>query len=178
MKHPFQPCYCEENVWHLCQAPELAGRDPWVVLLTNAERLCPVWAQQGDAPPGEPILWDYHAIVLVGGPPWEVWDLNSMLGAPVDLAKYLRLSFPRVKQWPEHLRPRFRVLTAGEYLRHFSSDRSHMLDDEGGYYEPPPPWPLICDSRLGMTLPLLLDPEQPHPGEWLDWRAFIGRFKP
>ena len=41
------------------------------------------------------------------------------------------------------LAPRFRLIAVSEYREHFSSDRSHMRTDEGGWRHPPPPWPAL-----------------------------------
>lgn len=54
--------------------------------------------------------------------------------------------------------PRFRVFQADDYLLHFSSDRSHMLDNSGTQYLSPPPFydcishpSCCCGRKLKLT---------------------------
>ena len=37
----------------------------------------------------------------------------------------------------------YRVIPAAEFLATFSSDRRHMLGEDGEYISPPPLWPII-----------------------------------
>lgn len=82
----YQPFYCEENVWHLCQDPRFAGRGAAAVFVTGAEGECVMWHQKQARRPGAPLAWDYHVFVLVRDP-WEIWDLDTALGCPVLLGR-------------------------------------------------------------------------------------------
>lgn len=151
VQHRYAPNYCEENVWHLCGEPRFAGVEARVVFVSNAARACALWCQRAAERPGEAVVWDYHVILVARSAcGWEVWDLDSTLGAPVALGDYLAMTFVDLSRLPPPLlgelaglAPRFRVLEAERYRAEFSSDRSHM---EGAGYEirpPAPPWPAI-----------------------------------
>lgn len=150
-QHRYAPSYCEENVWHLCGEPRFARVEARVVFVSNAERACALWCQRSAERPGEAVVWDYHVILAARAAcGWEVWDLDTTLGAPVPLAEYLAMTFVDLRLLPPPLldelaglAPRFRVLEAELYRAEFSSDRSHM---EGAGWEirpPAPPWPAI-----------------------------------
>lgn len=97
--------------------------------------------QQRAAPEGGPVVWDYHAVVLVEGTGKSaVWDLDCTLGPKIAAIDWLRATFP----WPllpPEFHPRFRVVPAKEFAAQFSSDRSHMLTAEGQLRADAPPWP-------------------------------------
>ena len=131
----YQLFYCEENVWWLCQEPRFADAKSWVVFISNHARQCAVW-QQRAADPGEPVVWDYHVVLLVEG---MVWDLDTRLGFPVSLDDYLRASFRALPPELSHLTPRFRVVRRDEFVSTFATDRSHMRSDRG-WRAPPPSW--------------------------------------
>lgn len=144
------PCFCEENIWHLCSdeqvpAPVKARR---VVFISNARRQVVVRRQRA----GDPVVWDYHVVLVADG---KVWDPDTTLGFPVDLDAWLRESFD-----PDHP-PRFRVVDAPTYLARFASDRSHMA----GSGKPVPPWPPI---GKGMNLMQFVDVETPFLGVLAD----------
>ncbi len=139
MSFRYQARYCEENVWHLCQEPMFANRDPHAVIVSNAQRGVPVWHQRAGVE-GEPVVWDYHVVLLARAlAAWEVWDLDTTLGLPVAAAEYAdralaagKLAQPWV-QW-------CRVVAAERFVATFTSDRSHMRTPEGEWLAPPPPW--------------------------------------
>lgn len=152
--------YCEENVWHLAGDDRL-GRPAHAVLVTNATRTCALWRQRA----GHPVVWDYHAL-LVAGPPGAALacDPDTTLGFPLPLAAWIDGTFPFGDAVTPALRPRFRVVEAGEFRRFFASDRSHMR----GSPHPPPPWPPIRTETETMNLPRLLDLDVPVPGSVVD----------
>lgn len=151
MPEPYRytPYYCEENVYHLCAAPSLRPSHRQtqrrVVFISNPRRCCALWAQRAAPGPTRPVLWDYHVILAAPtkADVWHVWDLDSHLGFPVPLPIYLSGTFLRLDPAHRWLAPRFRILTAADYRARFSSDRSHMRADGGGWLQPPPPWPPI-----------------------------------
>ena len=93
----YAACYCEENVYKICQAirdsreggqEELAKA--WVVFVSNKKRVVPLWRQKAGKDEEKLVIWDYHA-VLIYRPDHrcdiDVWPLAS---------KYLlRVSFIR-----------------------------------------------------------------------------------
>lgn len=176
----YHPLFCEENVWHLCGddslvAPATCGAPPAPIgerralFVTNRPRKVATWMQEA-APPGEPVLWDYH-VVMVGrtsvGSPWLVFDLDSRLPFPVPLGEWLDATFPAARIVPG-LVPRFRLVEAADFLRLFSSDRSHMLDEHRAPVAPFPQWPPISVPGIATNLGRFLDLDDPFVGGWHD----------
>lgn len=169
---PFQPYYCEENAWHAAkQAVEAGERGPiHVVFLSNAARSCAVWAQRASPRPGEPIVWDYHVVLRVGG---EIRDPDCRAGARLPAAVWLAASFPH--GWTIFARylPMFRCISADRFLESFASDRRHMRRANGRYLQPPPAWPpIVAPDGRAHTLPAFLDFESNEVGAWMDLRQF------
>lgn len=135
-EHKYHPFYCEENAWWLCQDPLLRDEQPDVVFISNAGGQC-LLLEQRAAPADEPVIWDYHVIVIARG---QVWDLDTRLGMPVPVKAYLDATFPELPPALGHLAPRFRIVDAEELIAKFRTDRSHMRDASGGWRKPPPPW--------------------------------------
>ena len=163
------PFYCEENIFRLCERRAAEGTgtcDDFVVFETGG----PVWRQVL----GDPVLWDYHVFLVAGA---HCFDFDTELGFPCLLREYLR----------ESLRPSefdgtqtFRVVAAAEFLRHFSSDRSHMLDRHShSYIAPPPSWPCIRgDERHPSNLLEYVDPAAEHELRYLPPPAPRGVLSP
>ena len=161
----YQPFYCEENVFHLARDPSLASRRRAVVFISNPERACAMWHQRAAQRPTWPILWDYHVVLLVGAP-WEVWDLDTLLGLPVPARDYLHRSFRA--DIPDKHHPRFRVVDAELFAETFASDRSHMRLPGGRYRQPLPPWPPIGPPGATSNLMCFIDMTAPFLGEVID----------
>lgn len=141
----YWPYYCEENVWHLCAT--VGGQYGLVAFVSNAARRVAMWGQRAAAHPGEPVLWDYHVVLLARGrDDWRVWDLDSTLGLDIPLAAWLSASF-EAGRVPDPLRPRFRLVPADAFRRRFSSDRRHMRGPGGAFAQPPPPWETIGEGH-------------------------------
>ena len=88
---PYQPFYCEENIWQLAQRADLFAGPCEVVVIVgprsasgrNEPRVA-CWFQRAAAE-GEPVLWDYHVVLAhqpVDGGEVEVWDLDTRLPCP------------------------------------------------------------------------------------------------
>ncbi len=153
---PYQPYYCEENIWQLCGHEVLEGWERYAVFVSNPTRTVALWGQRAALEPEYPIVWDYHVIGLVREEvvsPWLVLDLDTEFGFPLDATLYLQQTFFGSEQWPELYLPMFRVIPAQEYRAVFSSDRSHMLDEVGQYKKTPPPWPSIQTTEGNNSLP-------------------------
>jgi hypothetical protein len=153
MSKPYRYCayYCEENVWHLCQEPDLPSPRR-VIFISNAERQVAMRHQRAGL--GGLVFWDYHVVVAAGGA--GVYDLDTTLGFPVDAGRYLDESFVA-----DYEPPRFRVIDVEEFVRVFASDRSHMA----GQSTPAPSWPPI---GRGMNLMRFVDMEDPIAGSVVD----------
>jgi hypothetical protein len=174
----YQPFYCEENTFHLCQEPRFADRAPSAIFVSGSEGECVMWHQKAARRAGAPLSWDYHVFLLVREP-WEIWDFDTMLGFPEPAATYLRRSFRPEIALPEELTPRFRVVGAPELVATFASDRSHMRSREGKFLKAPPPWPAIgagtgtegVTSNLGRFIAM----EDPIAGEVMSLAALLAR---
>lgn len=154
MDLPHQPFWCEENIWHLCAHPAPGAGPRSVLVLSGADGHVACWAQRA-GPPDGPILWDYHVVLAArDAEGWAVWDLDTRLGCPAPLARWLAGTFPAAARVPSGLRPRFAVVPADAYRAGFASDRAHMRTPDGGWQQPPPPWPAIAGG--GLTLARLL----------------------
>jgi protein N-terminal glutamine amidohydrolase len=139
----YWPFYCEENIWHLVTDPRVMGEPRWVVFVSNEVRRVAMWNQRAARSPDEPVVWDYHVVLLTrveNG--WRVWDLDSVLGLDVSLEAWLRGSF-RLAVTPRELKPTFRCIEANLFRRELASDRRHMRHPDGTLAAPEPPWPCI-----------------------------------
>ncbi|HEU4407983.1 MAG TPA: protein N-terminal glutamine amidohydrolase [Polyangiaceae bacterium] len=166
--------YCEENVWHLCQDPGVEADEAHVVFISNAQEACAFWMQRAAPAARQPVLWDYHVILLGRQTGWKVWDLDSRLPRPVDALEYLRETFRHERAVPAPLRPRFRVVPRAIFLDTFASDRSHMRLGDGGWLAPPPPRPPIRTAAEAMNLPRFVDTRRPFVGRLFDLAGLRG----
>jgi protein N-terminal glutamine amidohydrolase len=169
----YQACYCEENIWHLCQEPQFQLRQPSAVFISNDRRATPVWHQQA-APDGEPVIWDYHVVLLArGAPSWEVWDLDTTLGMPVPAKVYAEQALA-VGRLPDLWAQRLRVVAAERFVATFGSNRSHMRTPEGQWSAPPPPWGLIGAGTNNLLD--FVDMDSDAAGEVLSAAQFRDRY--
>lgn len=148
--------YCEENIWHLCQHPELAGFNKKVLFVSNTDKNCAFYFQK-DSNAGAPVWWDYHVILFASKDNAKlIFDLDSSLGQPTDFLDYLRLTFQGLDGKNESSLPKFKAIDSADYLTDFFSDRGHMKDTDGDWIFEPPQWPIIANN---MELPIqeLLD---------------------
>lgn len=145
---PYGAFFCEENIWHLAQHEGLAGADRYVAFISNPDSSVALWGQQV-APPGEPVVWDYHVVLFARHHGRiDVYDLDSRLDFPTEMQDYLRETFPFSGRLPEVFRPLFRVVPAERFVAEFSSDRSHMNRPDT-VVRPAPPWPPISNREGG-----------------------------
>ena len=145
--------FCEENIWHLCQNPDLKAYTKIVLIISNSNRNCPLWCQQS-AVGQEPVRWDYHVILLASSQEGSViYDFDSTLDLPIPLDSYLKETF---QSSFENEQPYFKLIDSLDYIQFFYSDRSHMKDGDGDWKFAPPNWPLI-NNKEDLPLPELLD---------------------
>lgn len=162
----YAPFYCEENIWHLCQETDFLPYDRSVVFVSNERKTCALWHQRARGAENEPVLWDYHVIMLYRKSGWKVYDLDTLLPTPTPIVEYLRATFGEMAV-PDEFRPLFRVIDADEFVRVFSSDRSHMLNADGTWQVPPPPWPAI-ERNDRSNLMELIDMKNESVGQIMD----------
>ena len=149
-KPPYCARYCEENVYKLCSWLMEKGSDVddlRVVFISNGDGQVALWQQRAARYPDDAVLWDYHVILLmrVDGR-WKVRDQDSSLGRgskPVSVDLYVDETFLPLPRSVMDLAPKFRVVSAQEFLAEFASDRGHMQDPDGSWIAPPPDWPPI-----------------------------------
>lgn len=122
--------FCEENIWQLCRSLTSAGIpvDALTVLfLSNTSKEIVIFNQQY-IDPGQALSYDYHVILKYCPDEGEalVFDFDTRLPFPVDWNTYQQASFPNPASLPPDQQMMVREITADEFLRCFTSDRSHM----------------------------------------------------
>lgn len=163
----YTPYYCEENIWHLAGDPRVGDGERVVAILSNAIGGVACFRQRASLELGDPVLWDYHVVLfhrssVRDAAPWDVWDLDTLLGAPVPATIWLAATFGPAGWLPRTFAPRFRLLSAAAYRDVLVSDRSHMRTPRG-WRHAPPPWPPIGVGEP--TLARLLDLGDPFLGD-------------
>ncbi|MBA3708841.1 MAG: hypothetical protein H0W83_08500 [Planctomycetes bacterium] len=159
----YQPFYCEENIWRLCQHPRFAGDELFVAIIANPAGAVRCRHQRA-AGSTTYVDWDYHVVAFTCWEDgWNAWDFDSSLGLPTGAEDYLASTF-RADDAPE-LQPTFRVMPGAAYVRALRSDRAHMRHRDGRWLQPPPTWA----APLTGTTPLmdLIDMDCGLPGEVL-----------
>ncbi len=147
---PYQPFWCEENIWQLAAHPAPGAGERLVLVITGAAAEVACWNQRAGRP-RQPILWDYHVVLAVRSTAWHIWDLDTRLPVPSPASAWLHASFPSPERVRTEFQPRFGVFTAAEWIAGFGSDRSHMRRDDGGWQHPPPVWPPITGAAFTLA---------------------------
>lgn len=142
----YTKCFCEENIWHLCQHGELVEFPKYVIFISNVRKQCPFWFQKS-APAQGFICWDYHVVLVVKMAGWKIFDLDTTLPFPIELKEYISLTFKGVAGIHPSYFPNFKIIDAGRYVRGFYSDRKHMKDETGKWLSPAPDWSLILGNK-------------------------------
>lgn len=154
----YTSCYCEENVWKLCQQIKKDNgttlKEYHVVFISNKKRQVPLWMQKSGKDPLSPVIWDYHVILIQKpeeGKPL-VYDLDSLLAFPCLLEHYIHQALQNEQTMKKEYHRKFRVIEAQRFLDIFASDRSHMRLPNGQYQHPPPNYAPIRTARESMNL--------------------------
>lgn len=131
--------YCEENIWQLAKQID---NPCLIIFISNPDRQVALWQQQA-APPGQPLVWDYH-VTLFEQRDTQILchDLDSRLNSPLPAIDYLTATFPQLKNLPPQYQPHFKLIEKHRYLSGFASNRQHMRDNQQ-WLSPPPNWPCI-----------------------------------
>ena len=155
---PYQPYYCEENIWKLCK--QINSPESKVIFITNHQNAFIMKNQIGaklspEMGPIPFIIWDYHVILMTReNESWIIYDPNSSLDWRISLSAYIKYSF--YDDAPASFKPSFRLIEGDDYLKNFSSDRRHMKNDCGNWLKAPPEWPLI-NPHLNHNLDRYID---------------------
>ena len=120
------------------------------VFITNHKRALSMWSQR--AAIIDPVVWDYHVVLLGDG---VIVDVDCTAGVILPVAHWVEASLRSFV--PADAQPWFRVVDGPSFLATFSSDRSHMRDDNGVMSKPEPPWPALYQPALGMNLMRFVD---------------------
>jgi len=152
----YTPLFCEENIWqliHSVSSGDIAISKLWCLFITNPRHKVLLLNQQAAAL-NQPIIWDYHVILLADiNHQSVIFDFDSRLGFVTPLDKYLTGTFTffnkELHELPEEFIPYIRKIPAQSYLKHFYSDRSHMKNQiTASEY---PPWPVINKGKTHCT---------------------------
>ncbi|XP_041975151.1 protein N-terminal glutamine amidohydrolase [Aricia agestis] len=176
-------CYCEENVWKLCQ--DVSIRIPgeldrcFVVFISNPCRTVPLWKQRAGREEDRLVIWDYHVIFLyaLDSKSCLVYDLDSELPFPTFFHKYVTETFRTDQVLKSDFHRFFRVVSAKQFLQHFASDRRHMKRPDGTWIKPPPAYPAICTSTSTHNLDEYINMDTgTGPGQVFNLTDFVQRF--
>ncbi|GAB0181619.1 protein N-terminal glutamine amidohydrolase [Grus japonensis] len=127
----YTSCYCEENVWKLCDYIRSRDQYPleefYTVFISNDWRM------------------DYHVILLhvSSGEQNFIYDLDTVLPFPCPFDVYSVEAFRLDDSLHPEFHRKIRMIRADLYLKTFASDRSHMKDANGKWQKPPPSYPCI-----------------------------------
>ncbi|XP_077993403.1 protein N-terminal glutamine amidohydrolase-like isoform X2 [Glandiceps talaboti] len=147
----------EENVWKLCdfvRKGEVENLEKlFVVFISNERRAIPLWKQKASQSTDEPVIWDYHVILVLKeqGQEGQVFDLDTLLSFPCQFSDYSLATFRSDEMLLPQYHRMFRVIPAKVFIETFASDRSHMKKD-GEWQSPPPTYPCIETEASKMNL--------------------------
>jgi hypothetical protein len=115
---PYQPYYCEENAWRICEAltgtgeprRPIAAPDDAAILFVFSDAPWVALHNQRVARPGHPTYWDYHVVATarIDGT-WYAFDPDSRITPGVTLATYLSGTFPGIPIHVKDERERMQV---------------------------------------------------------------------
>lgn len=170
--------YCEENIWHLCQHPDLKALEKKVLIISNESKHCSFWHQKS-MPETGPVCWDYHVVLLaLDQNIWSIYDFDSSLEFPISLKTYLSLTFGSDVLNSKN-QPFFKLFPATIFSNTFSSDRSHMRDASGNWIFTPPAWPKIEQEHApGLTMKEITDFSQSSPQNVIGMEELNATFNP
>lgn len=154
----YTSCYCEENVWKLCEYIKDQETCPvdevYAVFISNEKRTIPIWKQKASRGGDEPVIWDYHVVLLHVNKegPGYIYDLDTVLPFPCRFDVYSREALKSDMFLKPDFRRKMRAISAATYLKTFASDRSHMKHSNGAWRMPPPSYPCIETTESKMNL--------------------------
>jgi hypothetical protein len=87
----YQPYYCEENIWHLCQLEQF--KNSHVIFIASKGDSFPMLNQRVMQNNLTPVLWDYHVILLAQAETNQILDFDTSLSFNNDVGTYFSNSF-------------------------------------------------------------------------------------
>ena len=165
----YQSAYCEENIWHLCQQNHL--QNSYVVFIFSKGEAFPMLNQRASEHPEWPIFWDYHVVLLHANN--QIFDFDTTLAFNTDIGSYFSEPFVDERLLSDKETPLFRLVPSDEFVRSFSSDRSHMKTPTG-WLSSPPSWSVI--GSTGTNLAEFIQANDNQFGELLTYDAVLSRF--
>jgi len=179
----YAACYCEENVYKICQSLAETSRaelgKAWAVFVSNKKRVVPLWRQKAGRDEEKLVIWDYH-VILIYRPDTDrtlVYDLDSELPFPTYFHKYVTETFRTDAILNTEYHRQFRVVPAQTFLETFSSDRRHMRKEDGSWLKPPPSYPCIANSSTAHNLEEFISMDTSKgDGEVLSLTEFVKKF--
>ncbi len=150
----YTPLFCEENIWMLIKSldkqSEIIPLD--VLFIINPGNSVALF-QQTKSNYSEPIIWDYHVILTtIKGKEALVYDFDTRCDFPISIEDYFENTFKFWSHIDSQFQALIRPINADYYIRHFTSDRSHMkgviCDDAF------PAYPVIMNSKEKTPLTL------------------------
>lgn len=122
--------FCEENIWHLTDSLIRQGvkeSDLHIVFISNTKQQVAIFNQKSGND-NHPVIWDYHVVLLRKTThDYVIYDFDTVVAFETIAEQYLSLSFPKEKHIAPAYQAQFRLIKAQNFLKGFSSDRSHML---------------------------------------------------
>lgn len=98
MKTCYASCFCEENIYQLAvrllETSLITEAQLFAIFISNSSKQVPVWEQKSSDERHEPVVWDYHVILLSrSGQEKLIYDLDSYLPFPCHAMHYCERSF-------------------------------------------------------------------------------------
>ncbi|XP_070535631.1 protein N-terminal glutamine amidohydrolase-like [Ptychodera flava] len=177
----YTSCYCEENVWKLCEYIKASHAERlqqlFVIFVSNENRTVPLWKQRAAHSEEEPVVWDYHVFLIhYQNGDTKVYDLDTVLSFPCKFSTYSVQTFQSNDVVRLQYHRKFRIIPSETFLERFASDRSHMVKN-GVWLAPPPSYPCIQleDSKMNLDEFISMDPNVGY-GEVVSLEDFNLRF--
>jgi hypothetical protein len=124
----YTKCFCEENVYHLIKflsdVPTI--ENTFAVFISNPTRTIPIWCQKSSLDE-QPVIWDYHVVCLAKSSDWLIFDFDTTLSNPISFKEYINQAIRPHVSLPSQLSRSYRIVAGADYIKHFASDRSHMV---------------------------------------------------
>lgn len=181
----YTSCYCEENVWKLCDKIQNSKNlrnlvekgNVYAIFISNENKTVPLWQQSASENEDGLVVWDYHVILAMKGEKCMVFDLDTKLPYPCEFEQYSERTFQSDDDIMEKFHRKFRVITIQEFLEHFASDRRHMKDANGEWIKPSPNYPCIQTSKSCNNIDIFISMDKNVGwGEVLSLKQFIDLF--